>query len=131
MFKEGASYTTLNTARSTISLIPAHNINNDGLISRFLKSVFKRRPSKPKYSSTWNVEPVLKYIEKVHPLIQLKLKEAAEKVGTLLALTTAQRLQTLLLVRIDSIEKTKTEIKIKITDLKKTTKPGSIYPELI
>ncbi|CAG5090689.1 Protein of unknown function [Cotesia congregata] len=128
---EGASYTTLNTARSTISLISAYDINNDGLISRFLKSVFKQRPSKPKYNSTWDVVPVLKYIEKMHPLSQFKLKEAAEKVATLLALTTAQRLQTLALVRIENIERTKTEIKIKITELTKTTKPGSVYPELV
>ncbi|CAD6218299.1 GSCOCG00011431001-RA-CDS, partial [Cotesia congregata] len=125
------SYTTLNTARSTISLISAYDINNDGLISRFLKSVFKQRPSKPKYNSTWDVVPVLKYIEKMHPLSQFKLKEAAEKVATLLALTTAQRLQTLALVRIENIERTKTEIKIKITELTKTTKPGSVYPELV
>ncbi|CAD6225619.1 GSCOCG00011843001-RA-CDS [Cotesia congregata] len=67
----------------------------------------------------------------MHPLSQFKLKEAAEKVATLLALTTAQRLQTLALVRIENIERTKTEIKIKITELTKTTKPGSEYRELV
>ena len=130
-FKDGASYNTLNTARATISLISAHDINKDGLISRFLKGVFKERPTKPKYSTTWDVTPVLNYMEKLHPLKQLKLREAAEKVATLLALTTAQRLQTLALINIDNIVKSDTGINIKITERIKTSKPGAYQPELI
>lgn len=89
LFKKGASYSTLNTARSTISLISLHDINKNGLISRFLKGVYKQRPIKPKYSTTWDVSPVLNYLEKQHPLKELKLKNVVEKVATLLALTTA------------------------------------------
>lgn len=81
-FQKGAMYSTLNTARAAISLISSYNINNDGLISRFMKGVFKQKPTKPKYATTWDITPVLKYIEKLHPLNQLKLKDAAEKVIT-------------------------------------------------
>lgn len=131
LFKEGASYSTLNTARSTISLISVYDINKNGLISRFLKGVFKQRPAKPKYSTTWDVSPVLNYLEKQHPLKKLKLKDAVEKVATLLALTTAQRLQTLALINIDNIVKSDTGINIKITDRIKTSKPGTFQPELV
>ncbi|KYN50034.1 hypothetical protein ALC62_00061, partial [Cyphomyrmex costatus] len=130
-FKEGAGYSTLNTARSTISLISIYNINKNGLIGRFLKGVFNQRPTKPKYSTTWDITPVLNFIESLHPLRQLRLKQAVEKVATLLALTTAQRLQTLALININNIVKSHSGISIKITERIKTSKPGVFQPELI
>ncbi|XP_044577644.1 uncharacterized protein LOC123260555 [Cotesia glomerata] len=131
VFEEGAQYSTLNTARSTIALISAYDINEDGLITRFLKGVFKKRPTKSRYNTTWDVTPVLEYMEKKHPLKDLKIKDAAEKVATLLTLTTGQRLQTLALINIDNIETSKSGIKIKIPDQIKTTKPGGFQPELV
>ncbi|EZA60816.1 hypothetical protein X777_13016, partial [Ooceraea biroi] len=130
-FQEGAKYSTLNTARASISSIASSDINADGLISRFLRGVFKQRSTKPKYSTTWNVIPVLHYIERLHPLKQLKFKNAAEKVTTLLALTTAQRLQTLALIRLENISVSNFGLSKTITDQIKTSKPGSFQPELI
>jgi hypothetical protein len=129
-FNDGASYSVLNTSRSAISLISLSNILQDGLITRFLKGVFKQKPTKPKYSSTWDTFPVLNYMEKLPPMSQLKIKEMAEKVATLLALATAHRLQTLALINIDNISKSKSGISIKIPDLIKTSRPGSFQPEL-
>ncbi|XP_070152512.1 uncharacterized protein [Polyergus mexicanus] len=94
-------------------------------------SVFKQKPTKPKYNTTWDITPVLNYIEKLHPLKQLKLKVAAEKVVTFLALTTAQRLQTLALINIENISISNSGISIKITEQIKTSKPGGFQPELI
>lgn len=130
-FKEGAQYGALNTARSAVALISSYVKNADGLIPRFLKGVFKQRPTKPRYNTTWDVTPVLDYLEKKHPLKQLKMKDATEKVATLLALTTGQRLQTLVLINIENIETSDSGIKIKIPDQIKTTKPGAFQPELI
>ncbi|XP_054009950.1 uncharacterized protein LOC128893160, partial [Hylaeus anthracinus] len=130
-YKTGANYSTLNTARSAISLISLYDINKDSLISHFLKGVFKQRPPKPRYATIWDVTSVLNYIENLHPLKGLKLKDAAEKVVTLLALTTAQRLKTLALINIDNINKSDTGINIKITDHIKTSKVGVFQPELI
>ena len=130
-FQKGAKYGTLNTARATISLISAYDINNDGLISRFMKGVFKQKPTNPRYTTTWDITPVLNYIEKLYPLEQLKLKDITEKVATLLALTTGQRLQTLALINIENIAVSNSGISIKITERIKTTKPGGFQPELI
>ena len=47
-FNEGGSYNTLNTARSAISLIAAVDLNSDGLISRFMKGIFRQRLTKPR-----------------------------------------------------------------------------------
>jgi len=128
---EGASYTTLNTSRSSISLITGYDINKDGLISRFMKGVYKQKPTKAKYSTTWDTTPVLNYIEELSSREKLTTKELGEKVATLLALTTAQRLQTLSLIDIDNIEISETQIKIKITEQIKTSRPGAFQPELI
>lgn len=102
-FRKGAGYSTLNTTRSAIALISLDNISKDGLITRFLKGIYKENPSRPKYATTWNISPVLKYLEKLHPLSQLKAKEITEKTATLLALTSAHRLQTLALIHIEKI----------------------------
>ncbi|CAD6225830.1 GSCOCG00005746001-RA-CDS [Cotesia congregata] len=62
-----------------------------------MKGVYKQKPPTPKYDCTWDTVPVLKYLESLHPLNSLTTKEIGEKVATLLALTTAHRLQTLTL----------------------------------
>ncbi|XP_020297308.1 uncharacterized protein LOC109861882, partial [Pseudomyrmex gracilis] len=92
---------------------------------------FQQRPARLRYVTTWDVAPVLDYIEKLHPLKQLKLKEAVKKIVTLLALTTAQRLQTLSLIHTVNIVKSDVGISIKILERIKTTKPGAFQPDLI
>ena len=54
-FGTGASYGTLNTYRSTVS--------QDAMISRFLKGVYRIKPTKPKYSPTSDVSVVLYYLK--------------------------------------------------------------------
>lgn len=55
-FEAGAKYGTLNSARAAISLISKNDLAKDPLLARFLRGCFKRRPSKPKYSVTWDTE---------------------------------------------------------------------------
>ncbi|CAD6224844.1 GSCOCG00005581001-RA-CDS, partial [Cotesia congregata] len=62
-FEEGASYSTLNTTRSAIALISGSDLSSDELLSRFLKGVYRKKPTKPRYSSTWDVSPVLEYLK--------------------------------------------------------------------
>lgn len=130
-FNLGASYGTLNSTRSAISLITSRDISSDKLLSRFFKGIHRQKPPRPKYSSTWDTTIVLKYIEKLHPLNSQRQKEAAEKVATLLILTTAHRLQTISVIDIKNIVIKPSGISIKIPDLIKTSKPGKNQPELI
>jgi len=130
-FQTGAKYSTLNTASAAISLISSYDINKDGLLSRFMKGIFKQCPTKPRYVTTWNVSPVLDYLDKQHPITRLDLKVASQKLATLLALTTAQRLQTLALINIDNISVAASNISIKITENTKTSRPGSFQPDLV
>jgi len=76
------------------------------------------------YHPFWN-------LDKQHPITRLDLKVASQKLATLLALTTAQRLQTLALINIDNISVAASNISIKITENIKTSRPGSFQPDLV
>ncbi|XP_043476192.1 uncharacterized protein LOC122507509 [Leptopilina heterotoma] len=80
-FSEGASYGTLNTLRSAIALINNYQITESKLINRFFKGIFRIRPTLPRYTSTWDVDPVVKLIEEWSPNSQIDLKnlDAADK----------------------------------------------------
>ena len=130
-FENGASYGSLNTHRSTISLIAKDKIGDDPLISRFLKGVFKLRPSKAKYNFTWDVAIVLSFLEKQGCSELLLLKELTEKTVTLLALTTAHRAQTFASIKINNIQISESEITIRVPELIKTSGPGRYQPLLV
>lgn len=51
-YKEDASYGTLNSARSAVSLISRNKVGEDDAVRRFLKGVAKLRPPRPKYAFT-------------------------------------------------------------------------------
>ncbi|KAI8438149.1 hypothetical protein MSG28_010773 [Choristoneura fumiferana] len=53
-FNSGASYGTLNSFRSALSLLMGPKIGMDDRIKRFFKGVFRTRPMRPKYSTTWD-----------------------------------------------------------------------------
>lgn len=127
-FGAGAAYGTLNSARSAIVLMVGDSISSDTNISRFFKGVFKKRPSKSKYDSTWDVQIVFDEMIKMHPLNDLNLKELTEKTVMLLALGSAQRVQTLSLIKIENIKETSGGFEIKIPDLIKTSRAGSTQP---
>lgn len=130
-FKDGAKYGTLNSDRAAIALIASRNISDDKLLSRFMRGTFKKRPTRPKYATTWNTDPVLHYIKALPPTEELKMRDLAEKTVTLLMLATAQRLQTMALINIDNIKTTKSSIEIKIPEIIKTSRPGACQPNLI
>ena len=130
-FKDGASYSSLNTMRSAISLISINKIGDDLLISRFFRGVFKLRPSRPKYTQTWDVSIVLSYLRSLVPLQGLALSDLTEKTVMLLALATAHRAQTLGNIKIDNIMFTSKGAEIMIPDLIKTSGPGRFQPLLV
>ncbi|XP_057338526.1 uncharacterized protein LOC130676391 [Microplitis mediator] len=130
-YQEGASYGSLNTARSALSLIAGDKIGKDPTISRLMKGVFNQRPSKPKYEKIFSLDPVLDNLEKLYPLENLSMLELTEKLVMLLAIVTAHRKQTLALIKVNNIMKTDSGYEIKIPDRIKTTKPGGYQPLLI
>lgn len=125
IFHKGASYQTLNCHRSSLSLIIGTHIGDDDRVKRWFKGIFKLRPKKPKYESTWDPAIVLSYIKHWYPLENLSLEKITKKTAMLLALTTGQRVQTLFYIKISNVRFTEAGAEVIITDILKTTTPGN------
>jgi integrase len=128
-FQTGSCYGTLNNHRSAISLISSNNnIGQNESVKRFFKGVFKLKPSFPRYNVTWNPSIVLDYLATLLPDNTVDLKMLSKKLVMLLALVTAQRIQTLSLIRVSNITIYNDKIVIIITDLIKTSGIGRAQP---
>ena len=121
-FESGATYGTLNSARSAISLIIENDITDNADIKRFFKGIFRLKPTKPNSDNIWNTDKVLENLGKLHPLENLSFVSVA--------LATAQRTQTLASIKIENIHTANSGYEIRISDLIKTSKPGKCQPLL-
>ena len=124
------TYSTLNCYRSALSLINFNGLGNDADIKRFCKGVSVMKPSRPKYNYTWDPITVIKYLASYYPNSELSLEKLTKKLVTLLALITAQRVQTLSLIKIKNIKFTDSFAQIFIDDRIKTTKINKLQPLL-
>ena len=124
-------YETLNSARSAISLLASEDLSRNIYLSRFLKGVFKLRPSRPKYDATWDTDPVLDKLSQLYPLGSLNLQSPTSKAILLLALGTAHRCQTFSLITTDNIHVLSSGVEIRIHNNIKTSRPGALQPLLI
>lgn len=130
IFDRGAKYGTINSYKSALALILG-SIVSDPQIQRFMKGVYRLRPTAPKYSLTWNPNTVLTYLANKWPNESLDLVNITRKTVTLLALVTAHRVQTLSLINLNNIHiYDNDEIIIKIPDLIKSSKVNSLQPVL-
>jgi len=75
--------------------------SNSTLIPRFMKGIFYKSPPKIKYSFTWDVSVVLKYLSTLFPLESLSLKLLTFKLTALIALAAAPRAQTIVSLDLD------------------------------
>ena len=88
-------YRTIALYRSAISQahdpVGSTQLGSLPVVARFMKGVFKIKPPKPRYCSTWNVKTALSFLESLEPLEELTLKQLCYKTVLLLALTSAAR----------------------------------------
>ncbi|XP_062601222.1 uncharacterized protein LOC134262915 [Saccostrea cucullata] len=128
LFDQKLSYSAINTARSAVSsllsLCGKENFGSHTLIKRYLKGVFVKRPTLPKYTCTWDVSIVINYLKTLFPLSELSLKLLSCKTLMLLALLTGQRGQTLHLLTVDDVVVGNDHVEIRYSSLLKTSKPG-------
>lgn len=129
-FNSGASYGTLNSFRSALSLLMGPKVGMDDRIKRFFRGVFRTRPMKPKYSTTWDPGTVLSLLSSWFPNDLLSIERITKKLVTLLALTTGHRIQTLSFIKLNNIVYTDSGITINISDLIKTSRHGGEQPIL-
>ncbi|KYM94332.1 hypothetical protein ALC62_15034 [Cyphomyrmex costatus] len=124
------SYSSLNTYRAAISLISSNEIGSHPLIKRFFKGVSTLKPQTPRYDFIWDPSPVIAHLASMYPHEELSLELVSRKLATLLALTTAQRLQTLAAIRFSNIVFADSLV-IKIPARLKTSKIGRPQPLLV
>ncbi|KYN15258.1 hypothetical protein ALC57_12525 [Trachymyrmex cornetzi] len=130
------SYSTLNSYRAAISLLSADEVGLHPLVKRFFRGVATLKPQCPRYDFVWDPAPVIAHLASLYPYENLSLKLISEKLVTLLALTTAQRMQTLAAIQVIQVRVTDTLViripaKLKISGLGRSHKGPSRFPLLI
>ena len=107
IFDEGREHSTINGARSAISAYHVHVSNKPvgehPLICSLVKGVSNRRPPKPRYCSTWDINTVLRYVIKLGQNSDLSNRDLSLKTALLLAITSAHRGKELHLLSINLI----------------------------
>ena len=95
LFHSGLSYSAINSARSALSSflpnIEGCSVGSHPLVKRILKGIFEKRPALPKYSYTWDVGQVLRYLASQPESEKLSLKLLTYRFVMLLCLLTARR----------------------------------------
>jgi len=105
LFEEGYKSRSLNSFRSAIS--SAHDpvdgveVGKHPTISRLLKGAYHSRPPLPRYTTTWNVQVVLQYLDGLGPSASLSLKHLTFKLVMLLGLTRPSRSADLASLQLD------------------------------
>ena len=76
-------YKTIALYRSAISQahdpVGSAQLGSLPVVARFMKGVFKLKPPKPRYCSTWNVKTALSFLESLEPLEEFTLKQLCYK----------------------------------------------------
>ena len=127
LFQKGLGYSSINTARSALSTIlffEGKAVGEHPIVVRFLKGVFNKRPSLPRYSQIWDVNSVLEKLKDIYPASKLSFKQLTLKVVTLAALITGQRVQTLHMLQLENLNISDDGYGFIITQNVKTSRPG-------
>ena len=131
-FKTGVGYSSVNSARSTLSSIikPVCNVpfGKSPLVCRFFNGVFNIRPVLPRYVTTWDVTKVFTFIKSKPTLTNCDLKTLSHRLAILLCLTSGQRDQTINCLNLDCIKISSDKVVLFVPETLKTTRPGHHLP---
>ena len=137
LYEEGLSYSSINSARCVLSAIlnmpgSAHlTFGEHPGVKRFMKGIFQSRLPLPRYSKTWDVNSVLQYISSMGDSQDLSLKNLTLKLVMLVALTTAQRGQSLHLLDTLGMVREEAAYTFMFSSNIKQSKPGRPSSELV
>lgn len=126
-FDSGCGYSALNTARSALSsFISVNNlpVGQNSLVKRFMKGAFNMKPSFPRYTFTWDVNLVLKFLKSMDNFDNITLKWLTFKLVMLVALVSGQRCQTLHCLNLDNLDIFSDKAIFHITELLKHSRSG-------
>lgn len=121
------SYSTFNTHRAALSLLSDKDVGSHPDVKRFLRSLYKLRPPKPRYSVTWDPTQVLDFFRASS---DQSLEFLSRKLLVLLLLASGQRLQTIKAIHRHNIRFSSSHVVIVVPQLLKTSRPGANSPSL-
>ena len=127
LYKQGLSYSTINTARSALSAIlnvGEHTFGSHPFVARFFKGLYEINKPEPKYKYIWDVNTVLKHLKTIEPLEQISLKELTLKLVMLLLLATGQRGQSIYLLSLEGMAMRANSCTFELMEHIKTSKPN-------
>ena len=131
LYQQGLGYSAINTARSALSAVMQttdnRTIGAHPTVIRFLKGVFELRTPQPRYKQTWDVGILLDFFKRQAINCELSLKDLTRKLCALLLLASAQRVQTIHLIRRKCIHFHDRGCSIQILDKLKHTRPGNYH----
>ena len=130
LFESGLGYSSFNTARSALSSLDCGNtcpVGNHPLICPFMRGVYISRSTQSRYTTVWDVKVVLDYFRQWKDNNELSLKELSLKTTTLVALVSAQRVQSLHKLDLDCMTQENDRMAFKF-DLLKQSRPSVKSP---
>jgi hypothetical protein len=136
LYSEGKQYRTVNTYRSVLSstLLPmdGFKIGCHPLVCRLMKGIFNKRPPVKSLVATWSVTKVLQLLRTWSPAKKLDLKCLTLKTVMLLALASARRVSSLVLLSLNNgyCEISESKVKFQPAGLEKQSRVGHIAPPL-
>lgn len=130
LYESGLGYSSINTAHSALSSLHCGStclVGNHPLICRFMRGVYISRPTQSHYTIVWDVKVVLDYFRQWKDNEELSLNELSLKTTTLVALASAQRVQSLHKLDLDCMTQENDRIAFKF-DVLKQSRPSVKSP---
>ena len=134
LFDQGLQHRSISAIRSAVSM--THNqvegipIGQHPMVTRLLKGVHNSRPPQPRYTQTWDVDVVIKYICSMGDNKELSLKTLSLKLAILMALVDASRTSELAALDIRYRRFKPEGVYFTLATLTKKTTPGKTPKEV-
>lgn len=126
--KQGCAYSTVNIARCSLSAVihkgDYNTIGSNRYVGMVVAATGNSNPPQPKYSTTWNVKDVFRIFKRWGRNTLLSLQKLSWKLVVLLLLCTAQRGQTIWLLKLSGMSYVEGGVSFRMQDLLKHNKPG-------
>jgi len=130
-YRDGKAYSTINIYRSmlssTLDELEGHKIGQHPVVMRLMRGIYNSRPPAPRYTSTWNVETVLEYINNLGNNADLSLPIITRKLAILLALTTLLRVSEIASITRESIQIDESKASFALSKHLKAQREGPLH----
>ena len=111
---------------ATLDKIEGFDVGKHPLVIKLMLGIFNSNPSKPRYSSFWDINSVLSFLEGLGPDTSLSFKNISSKLVMLLALTSLFRVSEIVAIDFRSIAFSGPVVKFALSRLRKSQHKGSL-----